>query len=508
VSAHPPASVVIGIDVGTTAAKVSAFGLGSSWRHTASREYPLLHPKPGWEVQDPDVLTSAVLAALDECVQACRGARVEALALSSAMHGLIGLDEHQRPLTPLVTWADSRAADEATQLRRSEQGQRLHRTSGTPMHSQTPLPKLVWFTQHEPELAGRVRWWIGLKEYVLLRLTGTLATEISCASGTGLLDMSTRTWNPEAIEVAGIRREQLPDVLPTTATLGLSAEVADRLGLPHATPVVVGAGDGPLGNLAVRALRPGIAGLSLGTSGALRMVTEKPGIDADGRLFCYALTDDAWVTGGAVSNGGIVVRWAGDVFGGGLAAEGGGALDEALLGLAADVRPGSDGLVMLPYLLAERAPLWNPDIRGAYLGLRNTHTRGHFVRAAVEGVALQLSAIKAELDAITPVTQVRATGGVFRSPVWRDIIAGVLDVPVVVTAGAEGSGLGAAALGLLGIGRASDLDGALTQLGSIEDAAEEPTVARPEDVEAYRRARASIPVLLDELAEARKLFEG
>lgn len=506
-SEQATSDVVIGVDVGTTAAKVSAFSTHGTWRYTSVREYPLLHPYPGWEVQRPRVIVDAVFAALSECVTACQGRSVDVIAVSSAMHGLLGLDVALQPLTDLVTWADSRSVDEARELKGTELGDGLHRTSGTPMHSMTPLTKLMWFARNEPQLCRRVRHWVGLKDYVLLHLTGTLATELSCASGTGMLDMATRTWNPRAVAVAGLELDQLPVVLPTTAALGLDGAVGQRIGLPAGTPVVVGAGDGPLGNLGVGALVPGVAGLSLGTSGALRMVTDRPHVDESGRLFCYALTEDAWVTGGAVSNGGVVVRWAADVFGEhGSIRVSQAHVDEELLALAAQVPAGSDGLVMLPYLLAERAPLWNPEIAGAYLGVRSWHTRAHFVRAALEGVALQLSTILDVLDTVAPVTQVRATGGVFRSTLWRDIVAGVLDRPLVVTDGAEGSALGAAALGLLGIGMASNLADALAMLSRPDAGQSEPTTAASRDVDAYRRLRAAIPPLLDSYADVRSLF--
>jgi gluconokinase len=507
-----PAEVVIGLDVGTTAVKVVAFGVGHPWRHTAIREYPLLAPAPGWQVQDPATIVAALGEALADCVAAAHGSEVVALSVSSAMHGLIGLDADLNPLTPLVTWADSRAHVEAAHLRATGQASALHRTSGTPVHSMSPLTKLMWFARHEPEVCAAARWWVGLKDYVLLALTGSLVTELSSASSSGLLDNATRTWSVAALDVAGVRAEQLPPILSTTATLDLSTTMAVRVGLRAGTPVVVGAGDGPLGNLGTGALEPGVVGLSLGTSGAVRMVVPRPVVDPDGRLFCYALTDDAWVVGGAVSNGGVVVRWAGDVFGSDLRPGPDGApRDAELLALAHAVPPGSDGLVMLPYLLAERAPLWDPDLTGAYLGIRHAHTRGHFVRAAVEGVAFQLSAIVDELDRLEPVTQIRATGGVFRSPVWREVMAAVLARPLRVTGGAEGSALGAAALGLYALGRATSLaDGVALAAGgagaSID--AEPPVPVTASDMALYARARSSIPELLAAYGEVSKLFSA
>src|SRR5215211_6457619 len=385
--------VVIGLDVGTTAVKAVAFAVGSSRRHTAVREYPLLQPEPGWRTQDPEVVLAQTWAALRESLSWVGSARVVAVSVSAAMHGLIGLDVGHRPLTPLVTWADGRSGEESRHLHSSGQATALLAATGTPVHPMSPLPKLMWFARHEPELCARVRWWVGLKEYLLLALSGTLATELSSASGTGLLDLAARDWHPDAIALAGITRDQLPPILATTAVLPLGVQAAARTGLPAGTPVVTGAADGPLGNLGTGATSPGVAGLSLGTSGALRVVVPEPRVDAERGLFCYALTDDAWVVGGAVSNGGAVVRWAGDVFGRDLrSADGGPPPDAALLELAGQVPAGSDGLVMLPYLLPERSPSSDPELTGAFLGIRHSHTRGHFVRAAVEGVAQQLAA--------------------------------------------------------------------------------------------------------------------
>ena len=319
----------------------------------------------------------------------------------------------------MVTWADSRAAEQAMRLRHTELGRRLHRTSGTPIHSMSHLTKLLWYAEHEPDTLHGARWWVGLKDFIVFQLTGELVTEVSNASGTGLLDLRTRTWNPEALELVGVGADRLPPVRPTTDALPLRGDLAGAVGLPRGLPVVLGAGDGPLGNLGVGALQPGVVGLSLGTSGAVRMITERPYIDDAGTLFCYHLAQDSWVIGGAVSNGGIVVRWAGDVFGVDLADEPGGNRDAMLLQLARDVPLGSDGLVMLPFLMAERAPLWNPTIPGAFLGVRRGHTRAHFVRAAIEGVALMLSTIVDELDRVTPIEQIRACL-LYTSPSPRD----------------------------------------------------------------------------------------
>lgn len=510
-----PGRVIIGLDVGTTAAKVVAFGIDTPGQRTWVHEYPLIRPRSGWRVQDPDVVVAATIGALADAVAALGGAEIVGLSVSTAMHGLVGLDADLRPLTPIVTWADARARDVARELRETKQAARLQRTSGTPVHSMSPLTKLRWFATHEPELAAGARYWAGLKDLVLHALTGRLVTELSSASGSGLLRIKTRQWDPKAIALAGIRADQLPEILPTTARLRLAADVAARVGLPAGTPVVVGAGDGPLGNLGTGALAPGVAGLSLGTSGALRLVVDQPFADPSGRLFCYALTDERWVVGTPISNGGAVVRWAGSVFTADrpdLPPNDAPTKDPDVLALAAAIKPGSEGLVMLPFLLAERGPLWDATLRGAFLGIRQHHTRGHFIRAAVEGVAFQLSTILDGLDEVTPVTEIRGTGGVFRSDLWREVLAGVLGRPLTVTAGAEGSALGAAALGLYALELAPTLEAALDILspGLLDSTpeVEETIVASDADRAAYRAARVSAAGRLTQLSAAAELLAG
>jgi gluconokinase len=504
-----PEQVIIGLDVGTTGVKAVAFGIGSSWFRLAIREYPLLQPAPERQVQEPAAIITAAGEALAECVDAVGTGEVVALSLSAGMHGMLALDAELRPLTPLVTWADARAREQARSLRQSGRALELHALTGVPVHPMSPLTKLLWFAQHDPRTWAGARWWVGLKDYLILWLTGTLATELSSASGTGLLDLATRTWSGEALAVTGVSADQLPEILPTTAVLKLAAAPARRVGLRAGTPVVVGAADGPLGNLGTGAVAPGVAGLSLGTSGAIRMAVPEPTVDADGTLFTYALTESTWVTGGAISTGGVVIRWAAESLAPDVAATAGDAgPDVALLELAASAPAGSAGLVMLPYLLAERAPLWDPDLPGAFLGLRREHTRAHLVRAAVEGVCMQMRVILDRLDAVHPVSSIRATGGVFRSQLWREVMAATLDRPLYVIGSAEGTALGAAALGLLALERAPHLDDALAQLIPPDAPSPSPVEANPALVATYAAQRTSLPELIGELEQVAGLFAG
>jgi gluconokinase len=446
----PP--VVVGVDVGTTATKAVAFDAAAREVASAEVAYPLLEPAPGRAEQDPGAVVDGALEAIRRAVAAA-GAPVAGLALSGAMHALIALDAQDRPLTRLITWGDTRAAAQAQRLRAEHP--ELHDRTGTPIHSMAPLAKLAWFAEEDTTTFTAARRWVGVKELVVNRLAGPWALDHSTASGTGLLNLARLDWDAGALDAAGIGPDRLAALVPATERFALRHEVAAHLGVDASTPVVIGAGDGPSANLGVSATAPGVAACSIGTSGALRVTVEQPAVDRAHSLFCYALTPGRWIVGGAISNGGVVLRWAGAA----LAPDLGEHPEDALLALAADVPAGSEGLVMLPYLLGERAPLWSGPTPAAYVGLARHHGRGHLVRAALEGVCQQLRLVLDSIrDAGNEVTEVRATGGFARSALWRQMLADVLDAPIGFAASEEGSARGAAILGLQALGLADGIE--------------------------------------------------
>ena len=459
-------TVVIGIDIGTTSAKAGAFDADGRETGAAEVAYPLLEPEPGRAEQDPRVVVAAVIAVARDAIAAAHaaGLDVAGLSFSTALHSLVGLDAHDAPLTAILTWADQRAAPQAERLRRERP--HLHGATGTPLHPMAPLAKLVWFREEELDVFARAARWAGVKELVVHALTGEWVTDHSTASATGLLALGTLEYAPEALEVAGIETTQLPPVAPTKHTMSLSADGAAALGCDRSLPLVLGAGDGPLANLGVGATRPGVAACSIGTSGALRLMVEKPVVDRQGRVFCYALTEDRWVVGGAINNGGVVLQWAHDALAPELTGDD---VEARLMDIAAQAPPGRDRLVMLPYLLSERAPHWSTLPRGAYVGLTRAHRREHLVRAAIEGVCQQLALVLASLrDAGNDVREIRATGGFARSALWRQMLCDALGAPVGFPDGHQGSGFGAALLGMEALGVIASFDRA-AELIAIEE---------------------------------------
>ncbi|BCJ56372.1 gluconate kinase [Actinoplanes sp. NBRC 14428] len=485
--------VVIGIDTGTTATKAIAAGLDGEVRAMTSVHYPLSVPGPGRAELDPvrlrDAATEALVTVARECRE--RGDRVLAVSLSAFLHGLVPMDAGGNPTGPLITWADNRSSAQSDELAAAGRAKPLQARTGTPVHPMAPLAKLAWWRAEDPAMLRDTPRWGGVKEVVLSGLArDAFVVDLSVASGTGLYDIHERRWDPEALDIAGIDAGRLAEVVPTTTALKLHAEVAAAAGLPADTPLIIGAADGPLANLGVGATPAGVAAVSLGTSGALRTVVNAPIADKAGRLFCYALTEDRWVLGGAVNNAGSVVRWAGQTMAEGFdrpPAEGEDAdvRDAALLVEAATVAAGSDGLICLPYLLGERAPWWRGGMRGAYLGLRREHGRAHLVRAAVEGVCQQLALVRDTFAAEgVPMTEVRATGGAVASELWVGVLASALDLPVAIANTPEGTALGACLLGLHAIGELPDLDRAAALV-------EITAHTRPDEADAalYKRLR-------------------
>lgn len=478
----PDVPVVLGVDLGTTATKVTGFTPDGEVLATASAGYPLDEPQRGWAEQEPDLILDAAGRALREAVAQVRraGGRVAGIGLTSAMHSLIGVDEAGFALTRVVTWADRRSTPQADRLREGP-GRAIHRRTGTPVHPMSPLTKLVWFREERRGLFDRVALWVGIKEIVLHAWCGEWVVDRSIASGTGLLELDRLDWDAEALSVAGITAEQLPRLVPVSHRLALRPQVAEELGLDAGVPVVVGGGDGPFANLGVGAVRPGVASVSIGTSGALRVVVDSPAVDPAGRTFCYALTDDLWAVGGAITNGGVVLRWVGDTLTPDIEAvadELGEEPEEALTDLVSLVPPGSGGLLMLPYLLSERAPYWTSLPRGAYVGLTRGHRREHLIRAALEGVCQQLALVLASLrDSGREITEIRATGGFARSAVWRQMLADVLGMPVSFPTGTQGSGYGAAVIAMVELGLVDSIEVAADQVEIGEVVEPDPIAA-------------------------------
>ncbi|GGN98146.1 gluconokinase [Saccharibacillus kuerlensis] len=457
--------LMIGVDIGTTSTKAVVFKEKGEVLAQANIGYPLHTPSPSVAEQDPDEIYQAVVRSIAGAVREA-GIEPEQILLvsfSSAMHSIIGVDIEGAPVTQCITWADNRSASWTKTLKKELNGDKIYMRTGTPIHPMSPLTKLLWMRHDQPDWFERSAKFISIKEYIFFRLFDKYVIDHSIASATGLFNLEKLDWDEEALEIAGITPERLSQPVPTTHIVkGLPEVLAQELGLSVDTPFIVGASDGVLSNLGVGAIRPGVVAATIGTSGAIRTVVDRPVTDPKGRFFCYALAPGLWVIGGPVNNGGMLFRWVKDEF---AASEVETAkrlgIDpyDVLTRIAEQVRAGSEGLLFHPYLTGERAPLWNPDARGSFFGLTMNHRKEHMIRAVLEGVIFNLYTVMLAMEEqIGRPQKIHATGGFARSPLWRQMMADIFDQEVVVPESFESSCLGAAVLGLYALGRVPSLD--------------------------------------------------
>ena len=454
---------VIGLDVSTTATKAVLVDEAGTVRATAATDYAYETPRPLWSEQDPalwwDGAVRSVQAVLADTGMS--GGDVDAVGLAGQMHGLVVLGDDGTVLRPAILWNDQRTQDECDQIRSLVGRDHLIATTGNDALPGFTAPKLLWLRNHEPDVWSQIAHVLLPKDYVRYRLTGDHAVDRADGSGTLLFDVAARDWSKDVAATLDID----PAWLPTTyegpeVTGSITAEAATLLGLTPGTPVVAGGGDQAAAAVGVGAVAPGVVSVSLGTSGVVFASTDEPLIEPEGRLhcFCHAVPGRWHVMGVMLSAAGSL-RWFRDAVAPGVDFG-------ALVAEAEPVAAGSDGLLFLPYLTGERTPHADPLARGAFVGLTVDHGRSHLVRAVLEGVAFGLrDSFDLMRSAGVPVpTAVRATGGGSRSPLWRQILADVLEVPVATTSTSEGAAQGAAMLAAVGTGRYASVDEACRAL--------------------------------------------
>ncbi|MBX6311588.1 MAG: xylulokinase [Isosphaeraceae bacterium] len=454
-------SVTLGIDIGTSGTKTLAIDATGKILASASAEYPCDHPRPGWSEQDPELWWSATVATIrDVLAQAeLKPAEVAGVGLSGQMHGSVFLDENGQVIRPALLWNDQRTAAECAEIEARAGGREaLIRLVGNPALTGFTAPKLLWLRNQEPRNWERVRQVLLPKDYIRYRLTGTYATEVSDASGTLLLDVAHRRWSRELLETLDLDPALLPpcyespEVSATVCSLG-----SEATGLVRGTPVVGGGGDQPAGAVGNGIVRPGVVSATMGTSGVVFAHTDEPGFDPLGRLQrgCHAVPG-AWHVMGVVLSAGGSFQWLrnelGEVEREAAKARG---IDPYFLltDQAALAGPGAEGLFFLPYLTGERTPHFDPDAKGAWIGLTVRHGRPHLVRSVLEGATF---AMRDSLELIremgAAITQIRLSGGGARNPLWRQIQADIYGQDVHTINAHEGPAFGAALLAQVGTG--------------------------------------------------------
>jgi xylulokinase len=440
----------LGIDVGTGGTRAVLVDRAGRVEASATSDHAPIHSAEiGWAEQQPEdwwrAAREAIAGALAEAK--LTGAEIESIGLTGQMHGCVMLDAAGVVLRPALIWCDQRTQPECDWLNGKIGRERLIELTCNPALPNFTLTKLLWVRTHQPQIFARIAHVLCPKDYVRFRLTGEFAIDMQEASGTLLLDVAHRCWSEEVAEAAGIPMNWLPRLFEGPEICARVSDAgADATGLAAGTPVAAGAGDQGAGAVGMGIVAPGAVSATIGTSGVVFAATDKPTMDRLGRLhtFCHAVPD-LWHVMGVTNGAGLSLRWLRDTFAAGVS------YDE-LTAEAARVPAASDGMLWAPYLFGERTPHLDPEARAAFVGITASHTRAHFVRAVLEGVAFSLRdtfSLFAELK--IPVAQIRLGGGGARGPLWRQIQADVYGQPVELLAAEEGGAFGAALLAAVGV---------------------------------------------------------
>jgi len=450
----------LGMDVGTGGTRAVVVDAdGKVISSAASEHEPFKTAHPGWAEQDPEDWWRAAQEAIREALVSAPEPHepIAAIGLTGQMHGAVMLDENGAVLRPALIWCDTRTQPECDWLTEKIGYERLIELTCNPALPNFTVTKVLWVKEYQPEIFAKIRHILCPKDYVRYRLTGEFAIDVQEASGTLLLDVTHRRWSKEVAEAAGIDESWLPKVYESPEVCARIGETAAGFtGLTAGTPVVAGAGD--QGAVGMGILQPGSVSATIGTSGVVFAATAAPTKDPKGRLhtFCHAVPG-LWHVMGVTQSAGLSFRWLKETFFAGQNYDG-------LTAAAEKIAACSEGLEWAPYLLGERTPHLDPQVRAAFAGISTTHTGAHFVRAVLEGVAYSLEdtfTLFAELG--IPVSGIRLGGGGARGPLWRKIQAGIYGHAVEVLTAEEGGAFGAALMAGVGAGHWANLDEACAQ---------------------------------------------
>ena len=447
--------IIIGIDIGTGSTKAIAFDIQNATILDSSNHAYVTDYQGNQHEQNPLLIYNAFKKSFRELSARLPPHRLSAIVFSSAMHSLIAVDETGDSLTNCFIWSDSRSNEQAQDIRKNPKAGQIYYQTGTPIHPMSPLCKIAYIRQKLPEVFKKTYKFISIKAYIIYRLVHEFLIDHSLASGTGLFDIEKLQWHPASLEAAGIGQGHLSYPVPTTHLLKTKRNEETRsLGIKEGTPIIIGGGDGPMANLGSLTLNSNQGCLTLGTSGAFRITSGQTLKDPDKRIFNYIIDDHLYAAGGAVNNGGIVLKWLQSLF----PAPGTEDPNE-MLRMVSEVCPGSDGLIFLPWIFGERAPVWETEARGVYHGISFHHQRQHFMRSGLEGICFNLlNMANIMQDLSGKIEKINFNGGLAQSGFLCQMLADIFGVEINVIPKVDLSAYGAIVLALKTLGYIDNFD--------------------------------------------------
>ena len=437
----------IGVDLGTSAVKLLLVDETGAILNSVTREYPLIFPQPGWCEQDPAEWWRACIDGMKALLAGFDASLVRGVGCGGQMHGLVVLDKADEIIRPTILWNDGRTAEEVDYLNNVVGKAKLSELTANIAFAGFTAPKLLWMKKHEPENFARIEKIMLPKDYVNYRLTGVHSCDYSDASGILLLDVKNKRWSKEMLEICDVREEQLPRLFESYEVIGeVKPEIAAQLGLPQGVKVIAGAGDNAAAAVGTGTVTDGACNISLGTSGTIFIASDKFGVDPHNALHAFAHASGGWHLMGVVLSAASCNKWL---------------CDEILrtkdyAGEQKDIsddRLGRDGVFFLPYLMGERSPINDVDARGTFIGLSMDTSRADMVQAVLEGVAFAIRDSFEVARALSiDIKASKLCGGGGKSPLWRRIMANVLNIRIEIPSAEEGPGYGGAMLAMVGCG--------------------------------------------------------
>jgi xylulokinase len=445
----------IGIDLGTSAVKLILMEADGTIKNVVSKEYPLYFPKPGWSEQKPEDWWKAVVEGIQELTKACDKSQVAGISFGGQMHGLVILDQEDQVIRPAILWNDGRTGKETNYLNDVIGKDKLSSYTANIAFAGFTAPKLLWVNANESENFNKISKIMLPKDYIAYMLSGVHCTDYSDASGMLLMDVKNKCWSREMLEICFVREEQMPKLYESYDVVGtLKPEIAAMLGLSEECKIVAGAGDNAAAAVGTGTVGAGRCNISLGTSGTIFISSKDFGVDANNALHAFAHADGHYHLMGCMLSAASCNKWWMD----GIIRT-----KEYQKEQAEITKLGENQVYFLPYLMGERSPHNNPDARGTFIGMTMDTTRADMTQAVLEGVAF---AIRDSLEVAKSlgihIERTKISGGGAKSPLWKRIMANVLNLKVDVIESEEGPALGSAMLAAI----------ACKEYASVEEAAE------------------------------------
>lgn len=478
----------IGVDLGTSAVKLLLMNEAGHIEKIVSREYPLSFPHSGWSEQNPYDWYDKTLDGLKELLSECDKSQVDGISFGGQMHGLVTLDAQDEVVRPAILWNDGRTTEETAYLNEQIGRERLTGYTANIAFAGFTAPKILWMQKNEPELWAKVKKIMLPKDYLAYRLSGTFCTDYSDASGMLLMDVKNKCWSKEMMEICHVSREQLPDLYESYEVVGtLKKEIASELGVPETVKVIAGAGDNAAAAVGTGTVGANHCNLSLGTSGTLFVSSDKFGVDEHNALHSFAHADGGYHLMGCMLSAASCNKWW---------------MDEILktkdyAGEQKGIQTlGENQVFYLPYLMGERSPHNNPDARAMFVGMSMDTTREDMTLAVLEGVAFGLrDSLEVARSLGIRIDSSRICGGGAKGPLWRQIIAAVMNVKLEIIESEEGPGYGAAILAAVGCGTFESVESACEKLVKVIDTVEPDPVLVQKYEEKYQKFKQLYPIM-------------